>query len=265
MTGPSVQTVQTAARAPDAGGHRPRLRTRSRFRRESATAWVFVAPVTIGFAIFILLPFVMTIYFSFTKYDLFSPPKVVGASNYSALLHDQRLVRSYLNTALFSIMAVPLNVGLGLLLAVAVNRRMPRWISVVIRSLFFAPTLIGLLFIAIVWQFFFQTDNGIFNYYLGLVGIGPIHWLSSTTWAIPSIVLLDVWKNVGLAMLILLAGLHEGLLRGRQHRWRVGGPPIPLDHLAAVVPAVVLRLDPVPHRRGQGVRLDRGSDQRGSR
>lgn len=178
-----------------------------RRRRWLNPAWLFVLPSTIGFLGFVMLPLVMTIGYSFTDYDLFTPPEPNGVDNYLKLLGDERLWIAYGNTALFVLLAVPLNVGFGLVLALAVNRRMPRAVSVAIRSAFFAPTLVGLLFISIVWQFFFQTDGGIFNYYLGLIGIGPIPWLTSSSTAMLSIVMLDVWKNVGLAMLILLAGL----------------------------------------------------------
>jgi multiple sugar transport system permease protein len=176
-------------------------------RRGSVLGWLFVSPSVIGFAVFILLPLAMTVYYSCTNYDLLTPPTFAGASNYSQLLHDPALRQVYLNTAEFTVLAVPLNVGLGLALALAVNRKMPRWLSVAVRSAFFTPTLVGLVFIAEVWQFFYQTQGGVFNYYLGLVGIGPIPWLSGSHWALLSIVFLDVWKNVGLAMLILLAGL----------------------------------------------------------
>jgi multiple sugar transport system permease protein len=179
-------------------------------RGRRARQWpgiLFVSPATIGFVVFVLLPLVLTVYYSFTSYNLFSAPHPNGLGNYQHLARDTRLRQTYLNTAIFCVLAVPLNVGLALVLAVGLNRRMHGWVRMAIRSAFFFPSLVGLIFVAIVWQFFFQTSNGIFNYYLGLVGIGPVHWLSSTAWALPSIVILDVWKNVGLAMLIFLAGL----------------------------------------------------------
>lgn len=191
-----------------------RLRTRRSptLRSHRWPAVLFVAPATIGFLVFILLPLVMTVVYSFTSYGLFDPPQPNGIENYARLFADERLARVYLNTLLFTLLAVPANVGLALLLAVGLNRAMNSTVRTVVRSAYFFPSLVGLVFVAIVWQFFFQTDNGIFNYYLGLVGIGPVPWLSSAAWAIPSIVILDVWKNVGLAMLILLAGL-QGIPR----------------------------------------------------
>lgn len=184
----------------------------SRHRSISSHRWpavLFVAPSTVGFVVFILLPIVLTMYYSFTEYSLFSSPEFTGLDNYAALWSDERLHRVYLNTAVFTILAVPLNVGLALLLAVGLNRTMNSGLRAVLRSAYFFPSLVGLIFVAIVWQFFFQTGDGVFNYYLGLAGIGPVPWLSDSAWAIPSIVILDVWKNIGLAMLILLAGLQS--------------------------------------------------------
>ncbi|MFD3482943.1 carbohydrate ABC transporter permease [Streptomyces sp. NPDC058665] len=208
-----MTAIQATARPPRGRDYSRRTAPTRRGRRISQWPGIlFVTPATVGFAVFVLLPLVLTVYYSFTSYDLFSPPQGNGLSNYHHLADDTRLRQTYLNTAIFCVLAVPLNVGLALLLAVGLNRRMSGWLRVTIRSAFFFPSLVGLIFVAIVWQFFLQTDDGIFNYYLGLVGIGPVHWLSSSSWALPSIVILDVWKNVGLAMLILLAGL-QGIPR----------------------------------------------------
>lgn len=185
--------------------HRLRLGRRSDARAAAA----FVAPSTIGFLAFILLPLAMTVYYSFTNYQLLSPSHFIGLQNYQHLYSDPLLRQAYRNTALFVIMAVPLNVCLGLVLAVALNRAMPRRLRTFSRAAYFFPTLVGLIFVAIIWQFFYATNNGIFNYYLSIFGVGPIPWLSSSHWVIPSIVILDVWKNVGLAMIILLAGLQS--------------------------------------------------------
>lgn len=182
-------------------------RRRGQRKNGGWAAVLFVAPATCGFVLFILVPLLLTVYYSVTNFGLFSPPTVVGGENYERMLSDPRLWRVYLNTALFSVLAVPLNVGLALLIAVGLNRAMSARLRALLRSAYFFPSLVGLIFVAIVWQVFFQTDNGIFNYYLGQLGIGPVPWLSSELWAIPSIVILDVWKNVGLAALILLAGL----------------------------------------------------------
>lgn len=184
-----------------------RVHSRRAAPRRSWWPVVFVGPAVLGFLVFILLPLIMTVVFSFTDYDLFGAPTFAGTSNYEQMLGDSRLWQTYLNTALFTFGAVPLNVGIALLLAVALNTKMPKFLQVTLRSAFFMPSLVGLIFVAIVWQFFFQNNNGIFNYYLEQLNFAPVPWLSDPHWVIPSIILLDVWKNIGLAMLILLAAL----------------------------------------------------------
>ena len=77
------------------------------------------------------------------------------------------------------------------------------------RAAYFFPSLVGLVFVAVIWQFLFQKDIGIINYYLGLAGIAPVSWLSNGRMAMVSVIVLDVWKNVGFAMLIAMAGLQS--------------------------------------------------------
>jgi multiple sugar transport system permease protein len=97
----------------------------------------------------------------------------------------------------------------GLLLAVLINRRMPALLRYLFRTAYFFPTLVALVYCAIIWQFLYQKDTGIINYYLSFLHVAPIPWLSSTSWVLPSIIILDVWKNTGFAMLVFLAGLQN--------------------------------------------------------
>jgi multiple sugar transport system permease protein len=87
------------------------------------------------------------------------------------------------------------------------NRRLPTLIRNLYRSVFFFPVLIAHTYIAVIWRFLYQTDTGVINYYLSFLGVDPIPWLSSTQWALAAIIIMDVWKNTGFAMLVFLAGL----------------------------------------------------------
>ncbi len=178
-------------------------------QREELTGYLFILPTYIGFLVFVLGPMLYTVYLSFTYYDIFSPPEYVGLENFARLFDDPRLVTVLKNTFHFSVFAVLGNVGLGLILALMLNRKMPRLLKYVFRSAYFFPSLIGLVFVSLIWQFLYQRDVGIINYYLGLIGIDPIPWLSSMEWSLRSVIVLDVWKNVGFAMLLILAGLQN--------------------------------------------------------
>jgi multiple sugar transport system permease protein len=178
-------------------------------QREALAGYLFILPTFLGYTTFVIGPILAAIGISFTSYDMLSAPEVVGLANYTQLLSDPRLRVVYLNTFVFTLFAVTFNVGVGLALAVLINRRMPAILRYLFRTAYFFPTLVALVYCAIIWQFLYQKDTGIINYYLSFLEIAPIPWLSSRQWVIPSIIILDVWKNTGFAMLVFLAGLQS--------------------------------------------------------
>lgn len=178
-------------------------------RREAATAYLFILPTFIGFIAFVLGPLLAALVISFTRYDLITPPKFIGLDNYSRLANDPRLLQSYGNTLIYVVAAVVLMNVLGLGLAVMLNRKLPRSIKAILRSAYFFPSLVGLAYVSIIWQALFQPDVGVVNYYLTSMGGPRIPWSTSNEWAIPSVVIVDVWKNVGFGMLIFLAALQD--------------------------------------------------------
>lgn len=177
--------------------------------REALAGYLFILPTFIGFIIFVLGPIIAAIGFSFTSYDILSPPKFVGIENYTQLFKDMRLRVAYGNTALFTVLAVTFNLGIGLVLALLLNRKLPSFLKYIFRAAYFFPVLVALAYSSVIWQFLYQKDTGVINYYLGLLRIDPIPWLSSREWVMPSIIILDVWKNTGFAMLVFLAGLQN--------------------------------------------------------
>lgn len=188
---------------------RPRPVRSQAERRETRTAYLFIAPSAIGFVVFVLGPLVAAFWFSLTKYDIISPPRFVGLDNYIRLFSDSRLGTVYLNTIIYVVAAVVLINGLGLLLAVLINQHMPRWLTYIFRSVYFFPALVALAYIAIIWQALFQKDTGIVNYYLSFLGVEPINWLNSDAMSRISVIIVDVWRNVGFTMLIFVSALQE--------------------------------------------------------
>ncbi|TCT33069.1 carbohydrate ABC transporter permease [Martelella mediterranea] len=178
-------------------------------RSETIAGLCFVLPVVVGFAVFVAGPMIATFVMSFFYYDLLSPPEFAGLGNFAWALEDDRLAQVLKNTGFFAVFAVLGNVGLGVVLAVLLNRNLPAALRYVYRAAYFFPSLVGLIFVAVIWQFLFQRDIGIINYYLNKVGIGSVSWLSSPDMALYSVIILDVWKNVGFAMLIAMAGLQS--------------------------------------------------------
>jgi multiple sugar transport system permease protein len=178
-------------------------------QREALAGYLFILPTFIGYTAFVIGPILAAVWISLTSYDMLSSPRFVGLDNYVRLFSDPRLRQVYRNTIFFTVFAVSLNVGVGLLLAILVNRKMPATLRYLFRTAYFFPVLVALVYCSIIWQFLYQKDTGIFNYYLGLLGIAPIRWLSAPEWIMPSIILMDVWKNAGFAMLVFLAGLQN--------------------------------------------------------
>jgi multiple sugar transport system permease protein len=176
---------------------------------DSLPAYLFVAPTLSGYLFFVLGPLIAAIVLSFTHYDMMSPPRMVGFSNYARLISDARLAMVYKNTALFAVAAVILTVGIGTLLGVAVNKRLPAFLKYILRTAYFFPVLVGMIYAAMVWKFLFNRDLGVVNYYLHFFNVPPIPWLTSSGWAIWSVILVYVWKNVGFTMLTTLAGLQN--------------------------------------------------------
>ncbi len=188
---------------------RPLLPALTPKRREALVGYAFILPTFIGFFIFILYPLIESMRISFLEFNILRPSIYVGLDNYAQMLNDTRLRVVYGNTIVFTLFAVFFNAGLGLLLAVMLNRRMPILMRNLYRSVFFFPVLIAHTYIAVIWEFLYQQDTGVINYYLSFLGIEPIPWLSNTAWAMAAIIILDVWKNTGFAMLVFLAGLQS--------------------------------------------------------
>ncbi len=178
-------------------------------RSEALAGYLFILPTFIGFAIFILYPLVESLRISFYEYSILGDSYYVELDNYSRLLSDSRLRKTYSNTIVFTGFAVFFNAGIGLLLAVFLNRRMPVLMRNFYRSAFFFPILIAHTYIAVIWQYLYHQDTGVINYYLAFLGIDPIPWLSHPAWAMAAIIIMDVWKNTGFAMLVFLAGLQS--------------------------------------------------------
>jgi multiple sugar transport system permease protein len=138
---------------------------------------------------------------------MFSAPESAGLANYAKLLTDSQLHKVYGNTFFFGTAAIILNVSLGLFLAILVNQRLPAFLRYLLRTVYFFPVLVGMIYAATVWKFLFNRDLGVINYYLHYIGVGPVSWLTSSQFALWSIILVYMWKNVGFTMLTTLAGL----------------------------------------------------------
>ncbi|MEZ4711156.1 MAG: sugar ABC transporter permease [Caldilineaceae bacterium] len=182
-------------------------RTGTLARHETMAGWLFATPALLGLLTFTALPIIASLVLVFLHYDLLTPPKWAGAVNITRLGSDARMFTIYWNTVRLVIGATLLNNVLGLLLAVGVNRSMPSVLRYFLRTSIFFPVLTTTASLAVVWRFLLTQDRGVVNFLLGQIGLGPVPWLSSSTWALISAMIYDVWKSCGYLMVIYLAGL----------------------------------------------------------
>jgi multiple sugar transport system permease protein len=176
-------------------------------RAQARAAYLFVLPSFALYAVFVLAPVVVTFILSFAYYDPMAGSHWVGLENFRRFFSDDRSLQIFWNTLRFTIFAVTGNVCVGLLLALALNRAMPGYLLYLFRLSYFLPVIIAAAFVSIVWGYFYGDDLGVINYYLIRLGFSPIHWLTSSRYAMMSIIIMDVWKNAGFFMIIFIAAL----------------------------------------------------------
>jgi multiple sugar transport system permease protein len=189
-------------------GRGPRSRLRG---RHGLAAWGFALPFVLLFAVFVAVPVLASFVMSFTDLrsaDLRNPLSVnfVGLRNYTRLLEDELFRQAALNTAYFVVVGVPLTMVSALAVAVALNRGVTRF-RTFFRVGYYLPVVTSIVAIAVVWRFLLEPDAGLVNQLLGLVGVEGRNWLNDTFWAMPWLILMATWRNMGFLMVIFLAGL----------------------------------------------------------
>ncbi len=174
-------------------------------RRDELAGWLFVAPQLAGIVAFVIVPLGLVVWYSLHEWNVLAGTfDFVGAGNYQALADDPRLGPALRATGFFSAGLVVLNLSLALFLAVLLNQKLRG--TVVFRTLFFSPVVVTLVAWTIVWGFLLQ-DNGGVNGFLGLVGIDGPNWLRGDTTAMISVIVVQLFKGVGLNMVLFLAAL----------------------------------------------------------
>jgi ABC-type sugar transport system permease subunit len=176
-------------------------------RREAITAYIFLSPALLLFVVFIAGPLIGAIVLSLFQWDLLTPARFSGLGNYVKLLSDPVVLKAIWNTFVFTFWSLILHIGLGLLLALAVNRAMPAPLKYFLRTAYFFPLLMSWASVALLWKFALDPSFGFVNYYLGLLHIKAPDWFISPQWAMPSLIFVDLWRTLGFTFIIMLAGL----------------------------------------------------------
>ena len=185
---------------------RPSLRRRLGLgNRGGLAGYIFVAPSLIFLAVFVILPIIGALYYSMSDYDLMSPPRFAGLKNYIRMLDDNRYPHAVSNTLYFAFGTVPSGIVTSLLLAVLINRQI-RGIYT-FRALFYMPVVSSFVSVSLIWLWMYEPQFGLLNDIFEGVGLPRLKWMRSAQTSMLSIIIMSVWKNMGLNMVIYLAGL----------------------------------------------------------
>jgi multiple sugar transport system permease protein len=181
-------------------------RRRKFSKRRARAGRMFVAPNLAAVAVFMVFPLGFSLYMSFQNWDLFRPAKFVGLANYRSLFTGDPLFSIALrNSVVYTVGTVVPTVLISLAVAGVLNRKI-KGINF-FRTIVFLPLAVSSVVMAVVWQFVFNTNNGLLNIMLGWIGIGPIPWLVDPKWAMASLCMVSIWRSVPFATVILLAAM----------------------------------------------------------
>lgn len=174
-------------------------------QRKNFWGYLFIAPNFLGFLVFMLIPILMSLYYSFTNYDVITKAEFVGFENYINLFQDSQFIVALRNTLWYCILTVPAGIILSLLLAVLFNRQIPG--IGIFRTFTFIPVITSMVAVSLVWTMLYEDNGGLLNTILTHFNLPPVHWLTDVNMAMISIAIMSVWKSLGYNMTIFLAGL----------------------------------------------------------
>jgi multiple sugar transport system permease protein len=226
-----------------------RSRGWNRLRWEEArAAYVFLLPNLLIFSIFTLYPVFASFYYSLNEWTLHTPMEFIGLANYINLFQDEIFRQVLLNTLYYTAGVIPFQTAIGLLIAVGLNQKI-RFMTGY-RALYFVPVVTSMIAVSIVWQWMYQPQYGVINSLLRIVGIEGPNWLFSREWAMPAVIAMSIWKNVGYSIVLYLAalqGVPESLYESAmidganawQRFWRITLPMISPTTFFIIVLSVI--------------------------
>ncbi len=204
--GPDQRRVPAAgaARGWAAGVRRGTVADDLLSRQRHAAGWL-LSPALVALAVTTVIPLIVAVVLSLTKYDLLSAPTFVGLENYRAILTDARFGTAVGNTMFFAFGQVIIGVVVALFVAMLFNGRL--FGGTAMRTLIYLPQAMSYVTVALLWSFLYDPYIGPINALLTSFGLGPVFFLTDANLAMPSIMLMSLWRNLGYYMIILLAGL----------------------------------------------------------
>ncbi len=176
-----------------------------RFRGASA-GYLLIAPAVIVTVVFLVIPMIVSGYWSLTHYNGIKPPEFVGLQNYADVLANPRFQRAFQNTVFFVVMGMSIGPLLGLGTAILLNDNLR--LRALFRTSFFLPTMTSLIVVATIWKLMY-ADNGIVNAVASFFGLPGHAWLTDPTTALPAVVVTAIWQGFGFETVVFLAALQS--------------------------------------------------------
>jgi multiple sugar transport system permease protein len=165
-------------------------------------------PALILLLVFWFIPMAVSLFISFTDWDYISPTfSFVWLENYRSLLTDKEFYKVLLNTLSFAVFTVVPTMAIGLVLALVLNKKLAG--STIYKAILFSPWVTPMVAVSIVWSWIFQPEVGLLNFLLSALGLPKIDWLGSSTWAMPAVIIVTVWKGIGWVMIFYLEALQR--------------------------------------------------------
>ncbi|KAB2908535.1 MAG: sugar ABC transporter permease [Ignavibacteriales bacterium] len=176
-------------------------------------AYLFLTPALTAIFVFFFIPVIAAFLISFTDFDIYaignySRFQFTGLENYRKLFENDLFWKALVNTFYFVVASGPLSIAISLGAALLLNSKLVRFKGI-FRLVYFMPVVTTLVAVSIVWRFIYHPEFGLLNYGLSFLGVEKIDWLGDPNWAMPSIILLSIWKNFGYNMIIFIAGLQN--------------------------------------------------------
>ena len=172
-----------------------------------SSPYLLLAPYATHFLVITAFPVVFSLVLTLHRWNLLSPMQWIGGLNFTTLVQDPLFWKALWNTFKFLMVHVPLQVGLSLVLAALLNQ--PIRARGFFRAAFFLPVVLSGVVITIMWKQLYSSETGVFNALLALMGLGRVGWLTDPDIAMPAIAIMATWKNMGLYVILLLAGLQS--------------------------------------------------------
>jgi len=174
---------------------------------EWAWAYIMIAPTFIGLMALNIIPAIQTLILSFEKAGAFGKATWVGLDNYRKLFQDAEVLQAIFNTLKYSVIVVPGTVIISLIVAVLLNKKIKG--ITIYRTIYFLPMVAAPAAIAMVWRWLYNSEYGLINYLLSVIGIDGPKWITDPNVALISIAIVGIWSAIGYNMVLLLAGLQE--------------------------------------------------------